>query len=161
MSMIRRITLLDGMHGLELIRVEGTNTVKVSGQRPGRDSVAVGEFYATDEQWDGLVDHFVHGERPIPEQPPAPVTETWLELLVPVAEIAMYQAATWWGIRRAVRKAGGPPWAVKLAGRLGLLIASPQSFKAAEVEPKELGAKIGQKLTDSIISDDGEFKVPR
>jgi hypothetical protein len=159
MSMIRRINLLDGPEGLELHKHD--NGIIVYGSRHAKEPVRVGIFSATDEQWDGLVDHFVHGERPIPQQPPAPVTETWLELLAPVAEIAMYQAATWWGIRRAVRKAGGPPWAVKLAGRLGLLIASPQSFKAAEVEPKELGAKIGQKLTDSIISDDGEFEVPR
>jgi hypothetical protein len=58
---------------------------------------------------------------------------SWSEITDQLIRYASLQFGVWWGIRRAVRKAGGPPWAVRLGGRLAILIAAPQSQKAAKL----------------------------
>lgn len=80
----------------------------------------------------------------------AAVELRWEDAAKAACTYAIAQFATWWGARRAVRKAGAPEWAVKMTGRLTLLIAVPQSQKASGFD-KEMMERVTKKATPILV----------
>jgi hypothetical protein len=74
----------------------------------------------------------------------------WSDVLIAATSYAFGQYVTWLASRRAMRKADAPDWAVKLAGRLTLLITAPQNQKAAGFD-KEMMERAGQKVTPILL----------
>lgn len=154
--MIRRIILsppTEKRRGLELrkgqAKVELVATHSPTDTDPLGKPTTLAAFPMLRTEWEALVDRHVHGEE-TPEQP-AVVHLSWGDAGERLWKYAALQFGVWWGIRRAVGKAGGPPWAVKLAGRLALLVAAPQSQKAAGLE-KEVLDQIVEKATVHVAA---------
>lgn len=72
-----------------------------------------------------------------------------LEVIRRVLTYGLGTYASWWGARRAMRKAEAPEWAVVLAGRLSLLLAGHVYREAADLDgdgAKEVGTWLGEKI---------------
>lgn len=154
--MIRRIILsppTDKQRGLELrkgeAQVELVATHFPTPTDPFGKPTTLATFPMLRTEWEALVDRHVHGED-TPAQPPE-VHLTWSDAGERVWKYAAYQFGVWWGIRRAVRKAGGPPWAVKLAGRLALLVAAPQSMSTSGLDKPAMEALVEKIVTAATV----------